>query len=230
MLNGAKTPVAADAILQEAHLLCKVLLLVLSTMRSRRKQDTTPRRASGYNVLRQASSKGAPAGTVVQVSRIAYHVCHAQDGSVAKATAYERERIALESRERYVAIELPFEIGSAVGRKDSVIRSSKHIASISGYTGLQAQHKGSKLPSMVVFMGPCGQSLRYLQKLSAPFNCMRKAPWRATVSLLQRRGCLPKQMKGMHAQMACSPHQHPCAMRGSYHCPPRTMSACCATC
>eukprot|EP00965_Chrysotila_dentata_P254669 6211957-Pleurochrysis_carterae.AAC.1 len=55
-----------------------------------------------------------------------YYLCHAQDGSFAKATAYERERITLESRERYVAIELPFAIGSAVGRNDNIVKKSIH--------------------------------------------------------------------------------------------------------
>eukprot|EP00965_Chrysotila_dentata_P247956 6208053-Pleurochrysis_carterae.AAC.2 len=48
-----ENPVTPDAILREARLLCKVLLLVLSIMRPRRKQDAAPRPASGYNVLRQ---------------------------------------------------------------------------------------------------------------------------------------------------------------------------------
>eukprot|EP00965_Chrysotila_dentata_P140791 4654275-Pleurochrysis_carterae.AAC.1 len=48
-------------------------------------------------------------------------------GSLAKATAYERERITLESRKRCVAIELPFPIGSAVGCNDNIVK----IASIS---------------------------------------------------------------------------------------------------
>eukprot|EP00965_Chrysotila_dentata_P071185 2352273-Pleurochrysis_carterae.AAC.1 len=45
--------IAPDAILREAHLQCKVLLLLFATMRPRRKQDAAPRPASGYNVLRQ---------------------------------------------------------------------------------------------------------------------------------------------------------------------------------
>eukprot|EP00965_Chrysotila_dentata_P164449 5429662-Pleurochrysis_carterae.AAC.2 len=48
-----ENPTAPDAILQESRLLCKVLLLVLATMRPRRRQDVAPRPASGYNVLRQ---------------------------------------------------------------------------------------------------------------------------------------------------------------------------------
>eukprot|EP00965_Chrysotila_dentata_P000574 18688-Pleurochrysis_carterae.AAC.1 len=49
-----ENPTAPDAILQEARLPCKVLHLVLATMRPRRRQDAAPRPASGYNVLRQA--------------------------------------------------------------------------------------------------------------------------------------------------------------------------------
>eukprot|EP00965_Chrysotila_dentata_P238256 6202385-Pleurochrysis_carterae.AAC.1 len=44
-----KNPTVPDAIMREARLLCKVLLLVLATMRPRRKQDAAPKPASGYN-------------------------------------------------------------------------------------------------------------------------------------------------------------------------------------
>eukprot|EP00965_Chrysotila_dentata_P263266 6214798-Pleurochrysis_carterae.AAC.5 len=56
-----ENPVTRDAILRAARLLCKVLLLVLSTMRPRRKQNAAPRPASGECF--QAGSKGAPAGS-----------------------------------------------------------------------------------------------------------------------------------------------------------------------
>eukprot|EP00965_Chrysotila_dentata_P047009 1560445-Pleurochrysis_carterae.AAC.2 len=45
-------PTAPDAILREARLLCKALLLVLATMCPRRKQDAAFKPASGHNVLR----------------------------------------------------------------------------------------------------------------------------------------------------------------------------------
>eukprot|EP00965_Chrysotila_dentata_P031712 1057860-Pleurochrysis_carterae.AAC.1 len=48
-----ENPTAPDAVRREARLLCKVLLLVLATMRPRRKHHAAPRPASGYNVLRQ---------------------------------------------------------------------------------------------------------------------------------------------------------------------------------
>eukprot|EP00965_Chrysotila_dentata_P243435 6205412-Pleurochrysis_carterae.AAC.2 len=41
---------ALDDILREARLLQEVLLLVLATMRPRRKQDAAPKPASGYNI------------------------------------------------------------------------------------------------------------------------------------------------------------------------------------
>eukprot|EP00965_Chrysotila_dentata_P080764 2664827-Pleurochrysis_carterae.AAC.2 len=73
-----ESPTAPDyAILREARLLCKVLLLVLATMRPRRKQDAAPKPASGYNFLRQVRSVHLRTGRDMVKAE---HLCRAVDG------------------------------------------------------------------------------------------------------------------------------------------------------